>query len=165
MSEEEFIELFIEKCIDNDVSSHKGICDEALKRINEIRLIIDKENKLRLELKNLERVLRYLGYQEAKSKRKKKVINNGGSLFSNDPSYINLIGSICNFIETSDEKVTPRTIMNNVGDLEDNTNVYMAIKWLCDNGILTRTDDRLLVPGEKWEDRPTGESKEFRNSG
>jgi hypothetical protein len=160
--DQDYVEFFMESCIDKGIQSPKDICDKALSRMNEIRTELEKENKLRIELRNLSKVLRHFGVQDTKRKRRKRSVISTASIIADmDPSYIDLIVDICDFIDKSpQDTMTPRKIMNNVGSLEDNSDVYLAIKWLCDNGVLTRAEDRSLLPGEKWAERPTEKKKE-----
>jgi hypothetical protein len=165
MIDKNFVEAYIEECIDQDILNPKDICEKVINEKEEISQELKRADKLRLKIKNLEQVLKHFGHESIKRKRSKKAIVINPNLAASDiePSYMELIVGICDYVE-SNKPVTPRNIMNEVGTLEDNTDVYIAIKWLCENGILKRNDDRSLEPGDKWSDRPR-ESKDEAVSG
>ncbi len=155
-----FVEEFLSDCIDNDIVSPKEICDKVVKRSGEITDILKAQNNLRVELKNLNKVLRHFGHDSVKRKRKKKVqtVNPNASVADLDQAFIEQIVKICNFVNETSSSVTPRSIMDAVGNLEADSEVYVAIKWLCENGILYKNDDRSLEKGERWDTRPTKEA-------
>lgn len=161
MSDIKFVENFISDCIEGDIVSPNEMCNKALKRVEEISSVLNSHNVLRAELKNLTSVLRHFGHESVKRKRRKKVqiINTNTSLVDLDQEFINQIIDICFFVDNTEGSVTPRKIMDGVGDLEASSEVYVAIKWLCENGILKKNQDRSLEKGDLWNDRPTKDLK------
>jgi len=158
----DFVEAYIEECIDQNIANPKDICERVINEKEVIFQELRRQDKLRLKAKNLDQVLKHFGHESIKRKRRKKVIVINPNLAASEiePSYMELIVGICDYVEKINKPVTPRNIMNEVGTLEDNTDVYIAIKWLCENGILKRNDDRSLEPGEKWSDRPRESNEE-----
>jgi hypothetical protein len=162
----DFVEAYIEECIDQNIASPKDICERVVNEKEIIFQELRRQDKLRLKAKNLDQILKHFGHESIKRKRRKKtiVINPNLAVADIEPSYMELIVGICDYVEKINKPVTPRNIMNEVGTLEDNTDVYIAIKWLCENGILKRNDDRSLESGEKWADRPKENKDEAAQS-
>jgi hypothetical protein len=167
MDSDFFVEEFISQCVDEDIASPKDICAKAVKRVDEITEALKGHNALRVELRNLNKVLRHFNHDSVKRKRKKRTpaINPNLATSDMEPSFIEQLAQICSFVDSSDDPVTPRNIMDGVGDIEEHTEVYVAIKWLCENGILKRNEDRSLIKGEKWDERPTEETEPVEETG
>jgi len=161
MSSEEFVENFISSCIDKGIKSQKDICNAALEQIQEIDIKLRESNNLRILQKNLRQVLRELGHESIKKPKSNEEISISGEIGQiTDSAYLNLMIKICDFIEeNSDKAITGREIINGVGTLDNNTEVYMCIKALYENGILARDEgkDRNVLKGPKWNERPFNE--------
>jgi len=162
----DFVEKYISDCIDHGICSPKEMCDHALNRIDEIDEELMVQNTLRKEKNHLQMVLRTFNHESSKKPRKSRVpiINPDVAETDLEPSYINLLSSICDFIKASKRSVMPREIMDRMlrdnkvehGNVDDKQRcIYMSIKWLLDKGMVNRDDtDRSISPGKNWKDRP-----------
>lgn len=156
---EDFVDTFITECIDKGITNMADICNVALLRRNELDKKIEEIQVLKTERENLQNVLRSLNHDEAKSRgrrTKPPMVNLNIMDDENDPTYTNLLCSICDIVGESPGPLTPREIITKIGYSNDDPSpVYMAIKWLAGRGILCRNpSDRTIECGEKWEDRP-----------
>ena len=156
MENDNFIEEYINNCVSLGIASPKKICEKVLEEID----IVDKElatsNDLRIKRKNLIGILRSFEHESIqKFKKSNNILNE--SIDSDNPSYKEYLINICSFIEKKDKNISKREIMDHVGGLEQNQIVYMAIKWLCDRGVLVTNEDRTLSKGEQWDSRPISE--------
>lgn len=152
-----FVDSYIDQCVDEGISDPKVMCERALSRIEEIEKKLLEFNSLRNEQKNLKSVLKFFNHESVKKTRKKNVqviINDNITNDNFDSSYEDTLIAICNIIKNNKTSVSKRQIMDGVGGLEKNQIVYMAIKWLCDRGILSQEVDRTLIKGPNWENRP-----------
>jgi hypothetical protein len=160
MSSEDFLNEYINTCISEGTSSPKDICQKALNEIQELNKQIAEANALRIKVKNLHFVLRNFNHESTRKQRRNNIVTAMNNTLNNnieDISYKALIINICEYFENIEESVTPRVIMDTLCGVEQNAAVYMAIKWLCDRGILTRNEDRTLNKGLNWEMRPMNE--------
>lgn len=146
---EDFVEDFISMCIDDGISLATEICQEAQKRIDEIDVILNESNQLRIEKNNLFKVIQSLSSKPLRNRR------NGVSSSNLEPEAISsqLITDICSLIADKGP-ITPAQILDDLNQLENNMEVYLAIKNLCERGILTRNQNHYLSAGDKWEERP-----------
>lgn len=168
MSNENFVEDFIEECISKGIKSQKDICDTALSKMQEIDLKLRESNKLRMEFKNLKQVLKDLGHESIKKPRTNEEIQTTGDIGKiENSSYFSMMVNICNYIENSiSESITSREIINGVGSMENDKEIYICIKNLYDNGILTRSGDkeRFVIRGQNWENRPKVQELEVKSA-
>lgn len=160
---DDFIEKFISDCVNDGKSSPKDICSEALKQISKVELEIAESNKLFIQKRNLIAVLKNFDHESVRRGRKSSSIfvNDDLSNIDKDPSYKEFLLKICDLVEhkivnLSCSSVTKREIMDLMGGPEKNQIVYIAIKWLCDKGILITNEDRSLNVGPNWINRPKG---------
>ena len=161
-----FVEEYMSECIDRGICTPKDICNRAMQRIDDIDEELLRHQALRKEKSNLEMVLRTFNHEAFKKPRKSKepMINSEVAEADLDPSYINLLSSICGFIDQSEHSVMPREIIDRMlknnaiehGTVDDKQRcIYMSIKWLLDRGIIRRDEaNRSLSQGKNWEDRP-----------
>lgn len=158
MANEDFVEEFMEQCIAKGIKSQKDICSVALQEMQENDEKIRQSNKLRVRNKNLTQVLRELGHESVKKPKVNTEIKVYEDLNTVESSaYITMMINICDYMERNiDKAVTSRDIINGVGAMGNDTEVYTCIKTLYDNGILARSGDkeRTIVLGANWEKRP-----------
>lgn len=156
MSSEDFVENFIENCILKGIKSQKDICDAALLEMQEIDEKLRESNLLRIRQKNLKQVLRELGHESLKKTRVNEDMKILGDIDKiENSSYISMMIKICNFIDNNlDNSITSREIINSVGSMDNDKEVYICIKNLYDNGILARDSNRNVICGPKWDERP-----------
>lgn len=157
MSNEDFVEEFIEKCIVKGITSQKDICNSALSEIQEIDEKLKESNQLRIRKNNLKNVLRDLGHESLKKARTNeevKVLSEIDKI--ENSSYVYLMIQICNFVHNNvNSSITSREIINAISSMDNEKEVYICIKNLYDNGILARSSkDRTVIRGPKWEERP-----------
>lgn len=149
MQEDNFIEEYINSCVTLGVVSPKKICEKVLEELDIINKELATSNDLRIKRKNLINILKSFEHESVqKFKKTNNILNE--SIDSDNPSYKEYLINICSFIEKKEKNVSKREIMDHVGGLEQNQIVYMAIKWLCDRGILITNEDRTLSKGENW---------------
>jgi hypothetical protein len=155
MNSDDFVNNFISECIDNNIKSPKAICDLAQKEMAEIDEKLREFNKLRIRYKNLKSVLRQYDHESiARTKNETFQSFNENEDITEYIHYSVLI-DICEFIESSESIITPREIMDAIGDRENSEIVYGCIKTLGDHGIVSRDNDRNIIKGPKWDIRPT----------
>jgi hypothetical protein len=157
-SQETFVEDFIEECISKGIKSQKDICNAALLKMQEIDRRLRSSNQLRIEFKNLKQVLKELGHESIKKPRINEEIQTNGDIGEIENSaYLAIMINICNFVNNANKNtITSREIVNAVGSMENDQEIYICIKNLYDNGILTRYGDkeRYVIKGPSWESRP-----------
>lgn len=153
MNSDDFVENYITKCIDNGISKPKAICEVALKEIEEIDKKLRESNLLRIRYKNLKLVLKNFNHESLK--RTKDHIPSYIEIddIHNSPYYSVLI-EICEFIEKSKSTLTSREIMDSIGNRENSHEIFGCIKTLADNGIISKNQERHILKGPKWEERP-----------
>lgn len=155
---EQFVANYIEIQISKGKSTPKDICVEAQEEIEALDREIKKIEKLRTRQNNLHSVIRQLGGQDLK-RDPKKIITIDSSVSEDElDSYLKTFCiKICDFIEKCSGPTNPREIMDEVGSLQENKITYTAIKWLLEQGIISRLDNgpnRFIVQGENWSNRP-----------
>ncbi len=155
---ENFMEKYINDCVALGISSPKNICDKVLEDIDGVDKELAVSNDLRIKRKNLISILKSFDHDSVKKFKKSADILNA-LIDSENPSYKEYLINICSFIEKKNEDtISKREIMDHVG-WDQNQIVYMAIKWLCDRGILITNEDRSISKGESWSSRPQVEEK------
>lgn len=147
----DFVEEFISKCIDKGVSSPKDICKLAQDRMDSIDIILRGTDNLRVEKTNLKKVIKTLAPPEPKKRRRKTEPNSEPLVMG--VSNKELLSDICEFIVKNGPS-TPKQILEALNQLENNVEVYIAIKTLCENGILIKNEDKALIGGNNWINRP-----------
>lgn len=168
MSSENFVEDFIEECISKGIKSQKDICDTALLKMQEIDKKLRDSNQLRIDFKNLKQVLKELGHESIKKPRVNEEIKTNGDIGEIENSaYLTIMVNICNFINNSTQDfITSREIVNAVGSMENDQEIYICIKNLYDNGILARSGDkeRYVIKGPSWENRPQNQILDIKSA-
>ena len=156
VSEEEFVENFIDNCIDNGTTKPKDICEKALARIDIIDQELQEYRDLRIEKQRLIKVLKAFNHEGAKNRgrRPRAPMINPDVEINDDPSYKDVLAKICDIVEHN-SPIEMRELTEKTGyDLQDVTPLYTAVKWLFNRGILSRQENRALVKGTQWENRP-----------
>lgn len=154
--QDDFFDNYIVDSIKNGYASPREICNRALMELDEIDKKIRETNNLRIRYKNLKQVLKSFDHESTK-----KIKNNIELLndYNVNTLYNHVIINICSFIEKQEKSVSSREIIDNVGNREQHQEIYMGIKYLCDNGILSRKEDRSFIIGLNWNDRPIKDIK------
>jgi hypothetical protein len=147
----EFVDDYISESIKNGYSSVKEICARALDEIDEINKKIQETNKLRVRENNLKELLKNFNHDSVK--RVKKSISATCQEVSSENVNKSLISNIYNFIESKNVPVSAREILDSAGKMEQQQEIYMVLKFLCENGILSRNDNRHFIFGPNWENK------------
>lgn len=155
LNDDDFVDNYISECIDNGIKDKDSICSYALKEMDEIDIKIREINALRIRYKNLKDVLRSFNHDSVKRLKQNNVLPEFSD-FSDigESEYLPMIMDICNLIEVSSTGITSREILDRVGSVETNSECYLCIKALSDNGIISRNESRLIFRGPKWDERP-----------
>lgn len=155
---EEFVEQYVDSCFDEGIVKPDDICKKALDDIAELDNQLEEYKTLRIRRNNLIQVLRAFNHEEGKSRGRRArapMINPEVTDVDHDPSYKDVLVDICNAISEYNRPVTMReVIIKSKYDTEDTTPLYQAMKWLFNQGIVKRNEDRSVEPGPKWNDRP-----------
>jgi len=149
----DYVTNFINNCLKQGVASPDEMVKLAISQVQELENKIQQLEVLRAEQSNLKLVIKRLGKEPPKSNKLeiKNVINPQIEL---DEYTKELCGKICNLLDKG-EQVTPREIMDSTVGLASNSQAYLAIKYLQDNGVLKRTANGLaLTKGQNWSNRP-----------
>lgn len=152
---DDFVNNFISDCIDNNIKSPKAICDVVLNEMKEIDLKLRESNKLRIRYKNLKDVLRQYNHESILKTKNESFQSFNEAEDITDYIHYDVLIDVCEFIEASQSIITPREIMDAVGDRENSEIVFGCIKTLGDHGIICRDNDRKILKGPKWDKRPT----------
>lgn len=150
----DFVEDFVEMCLDQDITKPIDITNEALRQRDEIDLKLEEFQKLREHRDNLTKVIRSLN-PELKE-RKKTVTSIYPDLVNDDitDQMRDIIKLIFKFINETDKNVSSREVIAGVGwDNDEPSPVYLSIRFLLENGILSRNADRTLLKGPEWDNR------------
>jgi hypothetical protein len=150
----DFVEDFLEKCIDKGITKPADIASEALKQRDLIDVQLKDFQKIRELRDNLTKVIRSLN-PELKEK-KKAVISIYPDLVDDNltDSAKNIANAICDYMNPLDSSATSRDIIGGIGwGAEEPTPVYMSIRYLLEKGILLRNADRSFTKGPNWENR------------
>lgn len=155
-----FVESYISSCLAAGKTSLADICNSAKLEIDSIDQELKKAEELRTRQGNLRALLRQMGVEA--SKREKvvsSIINTGRPFQELDPYLQETCIKICKFIEDlKQETTTNREIMDSVATPEENKAVLISIKWLFENGIVSRNENsytREIQKGPNWSSRPT----------
>lgn len=164
MSNEDFVEMYIDQCLDQGIVKPDNICNKAIERIKQIDNKLEEYAILRTERNNLLQVLRNFNHEEAKSRGRRArapMINSDIANVESNPSYIEGLVEICNIVEKFNSPISMRELMSKTKyDTEDPTPLYTMVKYLFNSGILTRNEDRYLKPGSNWDNRPKATSND-----
>jgi len=154
MNSEDFIENFITDCISKGIKSTKAICESAKSEMDKIDEQLRQSNLLRIRYKNLKSVLREFNHESLKRSKNENYHIIYETTDINESPYFNILIEICNFIEKSENVVTAREIMDIIGNRENSQIIYSCIKTLAENGIISRNENRHIIKGPKWSDKP-----------
>jgi histidinol phosphatase-like enzyme len=151
----DFVEDYINNCLNDDVSNMAEICKKAILERDEIDKKISEIKKLKERRDNLQKVLKSLNHKEGNLRKPKPpMVNVEISSLNDDPAYADMIKDICEIIDKYNEPITPSKIIKEIGyENEDPTSVYMSIKWLCEKGILMKNQDRTISKSKNWDKR------------
>ena len=161
MADEDFVDEYIDACLEEDIVKPADICDRAIKDIEDIDKQLEEYNQLRIKKNNLVQVLRTFNHEQGRARGRRVVapmVNPNAADVDSDPSYKSLLIDICNIVAETETSTTMREFMSKTGyDITDPTPLYQAMKWLLKRGILKRNEDRSVEEGSKWEERPKDE--------
>lgn len=155
---ENFVENYISTCLLAGKTSIVDICAAARAEIDEIEEDLKKMEERRTRQSNLRALLRQMGMDTVKREKVvSSIINTSRPFAELDPYLQETCVKICNFIDKMDrETTTNRELMDSVASPEENKAVLISIKWLFENGIISRNDSltREIKKGANWSSRP-----------
>lgn len=149
----EFLSSFLSDCISKGMNSTTDICSYLEKQIEDFDLQISRLEEFKNRQSKLRAVLKQLGGLKHRDDEPEKVIRD----FSIPAEKLNekfkgLCDNICEFLNKNSDGILPSDIMNNISSIEDNHNVYSAIKWLVEHNVVKRDVNRKIVKGEGWQE-------------
>ena len=151
----EFISKYISTCAEKGINSPADIARSAEDRIKDIDKLLMQADIARAERGNLQEVIRSFGFDPPKQvKKRKTIINDEFSKDDLDPRSYEIARGICEYIAKNNEPSKLSLIMSSIGNVRADYEVYEVIKWLTITGIISRQEDRSLIKGLCWEDRP-----------
>lgn len=153
----EFVADFVQGAVEKGHKTIEDICSFAKKKIEENQKKIAEADLARVEIANLHAVLKNFGVNVPKPVRKISVIKENATLSDLQPKTKELAINVCNYIENK-PSVRLRELMREVGDIKSDYEVNDVVKWLGMNGIISRTEDRSIVKGPNWDERPRSDS-------
>lgn len=138
----EFVENYINNCLEEGISGFAEIATKAKGRISEIDKILETMADLRKEKVNLLEVVKSIE-PEKKAQQNQAI--------AEIPQIDELSAKICKEIEAYQAPILPRFLLEKIGYATvDPTPAYMAIKSLLDKEIICRAEDRKLYLGPNW---------------
>lgn len=148
-----FVAEYIQECIQQGVQNPPEMRSRAEKEINEIEEELRKISALRERQKNLRAVIKNLGgFNRA---RPEKVMDFTTPEKDLSPEFRSLCVKICEEVEKSVPQGVPASrVIHEITTVKEHKSGYSAVKWLGTRGIIKRDENRLIIPGPQWEDRP-----------
>jgi hypothetical protein len=151
MSNSEFISNFITDCTSKGIYSADDICNEAIKEIESCNDLLKKVDSIRSRKDNLMDVLRNFNHNSIKKLRTGKE-DTVEILNEESEEFLNLMTQVCDKIDTC-PPMKASGIIELLGGMEKQAQVYEAIKKLGVKGIIKRDDEAFFFKGENWEKR------------
>jgi hypothetical protein len=153
-----FVSDFISKCVGNGKSTPAQICAVAESDLNKIEEKIKKIESLRTLQSNLRKVLRQIGGNKYKRRRKSSIMMNDFSIPADDlgSDMRAMCKGVCDFIAKQNRGMIAREVMDAVADKSRSREVYHAIQWLQEHGILKHDEKdfvKFIYKGDAWGDR------------
>ena len=102
-------------------------------------------------------MLKNLGLEEKKQKQISAITNTAAKFEDLDNLIQDMCRKICDYLDLVNSPVTNRQIMNEISSIEENRLVLLSIKWLWEQGIITKNEQSLareIVKGPNWGKRP-----------
>ena len=152
----EFFTNYLAESLTKGMTDTKDICKEAELEIKSIDNELKKLDDLKTRQTNLRGVVRQLGGAKYKDTEKTPVITDFSVPESKlDSFFKDFLVEVCDFVEQNPGGVLPRQIMDEISSIENNNQVYSAIKWLVEHSVVERIGiDRLIIKGSEWKSRP-----------
>jgi len=151
MSNPEFISNFIVDCTVKGISNANGICNEAIKEIEECNEFLKKVDSIRSRKENLMDVLRNFNHSSIKKLRAGK--EDVQELLNEDSDeFLDIMKQVCEKIETC-PPMKASGFVELLGGMEQHAQIYGAIKKLGAKGIIKRDAEAFLLKGDNWESR------------
>jgi hypothetical protein len=150
-----FLAEFIANCVTSGRNTPADMCCAAELRIKEIDNEIKRIEDLRIEKNNLYAVIRQLGGNQPKERKEYKYIDFSIPEDKLADHYRMLCASICELLDSYPNGLLISDIWNaGLGSLEDNEQVYFAIKWLAGRFVIDKDSNMRIIKGKNWENRP-----------
>ena len=126
--EDNFVDEYINKCLDEGITKPVDICDKAVKEVTDIDAKIQEIQLLRERRDSLVQVLRTFNHDSVKTKgrrHKAPQVDNSIASSEEDPEFKLLMKGICGLLEESDLKMSTRNIISKVNK-EDKLMTYIS---------------------------------------
>ncbi|MDP2683499.1 MAG: hypothetical protein Q8P20_00425 [bacterium] len=153
-----FLATFIATCVQSGNNSTLEMCQSAQSRIKEINKDIKRIEDLREEKINLYAAIKHLGGSVKEQKAYKYI---DFSIPENQlaDNYRVLCINICDIIEQNSNGLLTSDLIEELSkkelaSLEDNEQLYFAIKWLAGRLIIDKDQSLNLIKGKNWDNRP-----------
>jgi hypothetical protein len=153
-----FVDEYVNKCLENGITKISDICDSAIKEIDDIDEQIKNLQTLRVKRDGLVGVLRNFNHESVKIKTRRSyqpMVNEDISSLNDDPECVDLLVNICNKVEAFNRPISTGILIKEIGYDSNPDGVYAGLKWLFNHGIVARTEDRTLIKGPNWDDKDT----------
>jgi hypothetical protein len=149
----DFVSSYVSECIKKGSCKPEEICKNALDEIRICQNKIAEIDNLRIRKDNLTQVLRYFNHDSIRSLKGNKV-DTSERPDESSVQFQEFSIKICSYVENSVGPVSVSSIVESVGGYEFHALIYGAIKKLCSDEVLDRNDDRKIIQGVKWQQRP-----------
>lgn len=153
MNQDDFNTEFMKIAHGQGCSTIDEMCKLAQNKIEEKQKKLQEADLARVEISNLTKFLKNFGMTIKKSNQNFKEIKENAKFEDLPEETADLTIKVCQYVE-SNETVRLRDLMRKVGGFKSDYAVSDVVKWLGLNKIISRTEDRSIVKGSRWEDRP-----------
>lgn len=133
------------------VLSHTEICEHIDNRLIEIDKELHAADALRIEKMELIAIKRDLGMDSSKRQRTSQQVP-AIDLADNSDEMIDIRRRICEALNEYGP-LTNREVIQKAGSYAEESKYFRAIKFLGEQDIIQRDEQRKLIPGKKWEER------------
>ena len=154
---EDFAQNYIDDCVKQGKTSLQAISQHAEEEISKIDSELKVIEQLRTRQNAIRAMLKNLGLEEKKQKQISAITNTAAKFEDLDNLIQDMCRKICDYLDLVNSPVTNRQIMNEISSIEENRLVLLSIKWLWEQGIITKNEQSLareIVKGPNWGKRP-----------
>lgn len=159
----QFVADYIQSCLSKGVNSPTDMRNMAIEELKKVTEELAKKDALKTRQSNLNAVVRNLGggshNQEPEPRPNFSVPEDQIT-----SEFRTLLIEVCKAVQRSDTSAVRSgdlvdELSIKLGILPQNrSSINLAIKWLGVRRIIDRNDDRMLILGSKWRNRPNNEN-------
>lgn len=148
-----FVINFIDECNTKGFSKASDIIKEARKEISKIEKEIKEIERKKEKIKFYYAVINQMG--ESSLNKRKTVEKISSMMNDSSEDAIELRKKICRLIEKSENGLTNRQIIKEIGGYKEDAKIYRAIKFLGEREIIKRNNstENKLIPGNNWSSK------------